>query len=83
MNGEYGSGTQGAPGATKTGSFDGVGVDCQGFAQRGSRSLAQKEEDAWIDDCWPDRTMNGEYGSGTQGIKGAKNGSAEGVGVEC
>lgn len=91
MNGDYGSGTQGAPGALPTGSFDKVGIECQGFAQRKSQSLAQaKDQDyeggtnAWIDDCSPDRVMNGDYGSGTQGAPGATGaGSYTGVGVEC
>merc|ERR1719446_1980455 len=83
MNGAYGSGTQGAPGALPSGSYTGVGVECQGFAQKKHHhSLAQ--DDAWIDDCSPDRVMNGAYGSGTQGAPGATAaGSFEKVGVEC
>jgi len=66
------------------GSYPGVGVECQGFAQKRSVSLAQQKDDAWVDDCSPDRTMTGAYGSGTQGAPGAEaNGSFKGVGVEC
>ena len=66
----------------------GVGVECQGFAQRGSKSLAQKsahslaqyngDSQAWIDDCYPGRDPYAQANGGA-GI----NAAAAGVGVEC
>ena len=57
-----------------------VGIDCQGFAQRRSQSLAQYNGDsqAWIDDCYPDRDVTAQANGGA-GI----NAAAAGVGVEC
>jgi len=86
MDGAYGSGTQGAPNANAAGSFDKVGVECQGFAQKKSHSLAQYKGDsqAWIDDCDPDRDVSAAKNpSGAGTWEETNKGSYPAVGVEC
>ena len=69
----------------KGGSFPGVGVDCQGFAQR--KSLAQYNGDSqeWVEPCDASQdTVAQKNPSGAGTYNGPKTkGSFPGVGVEC
>lgn len=57
----------------------GVGIECQGFAQVKSRSQYKGNNDAWIEDCNPDRDVSAQTSPGGAGT----GGSYPGVGVEC
>ena len=69
------------------GSFKGVGVECQGFAQKKSKSLAQYDGDsqAWVDLCDPTQETTAQKNpSGAGTYNGPKTkGSFPGVGIEC
>ena len=72
------------------GSFPGVGVDCQGFAQRKSRSLAQlndvvgSDTNAWVDQCDPAQdTVAQKNPSGAGTYEKANAGKLPGVGIDC
>ena len=67
------------------GSFPGVGVDCQGFAQIKSKKRDAPEivlpsggTNAWVDDCQPGRDPY-SAGNGNAGV----NAAYPGVGIDC
>jgi len=69
------------------GSFPGVGVECQGFAQRKRHSLVQSRDgsdDAWVDPCDANRDVSAQTNpSGAGTYEEGNGGSFPGVGVEC
>lgn len=85
--------------STSTGSYAGVGIECQGFTQtdaeiekddeKKSKDMSfnyKPDNDAWVPDCDPRRDLNDKvYGSGTFGSPAGRGGkgSYPGVGIEC
>ena len=71
---------QATGGAGTGGSYPGVAITCQGFAQKASRAQYDGNTQAWVDDCAPGRDplVQANGGAGT-----FPPGSYPGVGIEC